>query len=180
MSANDSPFSALDKMLFSSTPMEKEVQKKVKSSRRRKKINKLPAKKTTPAIDQPSRPVESTGSVNKSSRSIDPIGQANQTDQSTRAINQEDQSTGQLMGAVAKRPLGFYIPTAINEHIDEAVLFFQKKYNQKIDRSAVVSAILGDPKIWRKPSLDKLAGRVKEEKKQPKEPSSISLCAQIV
>ena len=71
-----------------------------------------------------------------------------------------DQSTNQLTGPPVDRPVAFYIPKVIHKKIDEAVLYYQQKYSKKIDRSAVVSALLGNPEIWAHDSLDQLVEKV--------------------
>jgi hypothetical protein len=70
------------------------------------------------------------------------------------------QSTNQLTGPSVNRPVAFYIPRVIHKKIDEAVLYYQEKYSKKIDRSAVVSALLGNPEIWTHTSLDQLVEKV--------------------
>jgi hypothetical protein len=164
MSANDGPFSALDKMLFSPSPLRTKKGSTAKLRRRNAKSKKRPEKENlTPSVDQVGRPSQSTKSVDQSTRPVDRTSRPDQSGQSIQLIRPVDQSTRQLTGAVVKRPLAFYIPLTINEKIEEAVLYYRKKYNQKIDRSAVVSAILGNPRIWKKPSLDKLAGKVADQ-----------------
>ena len=81
------------------------------------------------------------------------------TDQSTdRSTDQSvDQPTQQLTGKVVDRPVSFYIPIVINQHIDEAVNYYRETFSKSIDRSAVVSALLGNPKTWTKEALDVLA-----------------------
>jgi hypothetical protein len=66
----------------------------------------------------------------------------------------------QLTGPPVNRPVGFYIPKIIHKKIDEAVLYYQEKHSKKIDRSAVVSALLGDPNIWTHESLEGMAEKV--------------------
>lgn len=110
----------------------------------------LPASSTQPEIDakepEPSVPA---GPVN------------HPTDQSTNQSTK--QSTHQLTGRVVSRPVGFYIPEAINKKIDDAVQYYLEKHRMKFDRSAVVSAILGDPNVWTDEALDRLAGRVTDQ-----------------
>jgi len=164
MSSNDTPFGALDKMLFSPTPAKNKERKKVerskmtKSKRRSKKISSSTA-------DQASRPVKSTNTVDQYDQPIDQTSLPAQPNQSTRSTKQIDSSTGQLSGSVVKRPLAFYIPLSINEKLEEAVSYYQKKYNRKIDRSAVISALLGNPDIWNQSALDQLAGKVLDQLK---------------
>lgn len=65
----------------------------------------------------------------------------------------------QLAGAIVGRPVAFYIPVSINERIDEAIGYMEKEHGVKVDRSALISAILGDPSLWEPASLDKLVDR---------------------
>ena len=55
------------------------------------------------------------------------------------------------------RPVSFYIPMCIDEKIDDAVDYMQKRHGVKVDRSALVSAILGEPGLWEASSLNRLA-----------------------
>ena len=61
------------------------------------------------------------------------------------------------------RPVSFYIPEIIHLKIDEAVRYYQEHHSKKIDRSAVVSAFLGDPSSWTDQALDKMTGKVIEQ-----------------
>ncbi len=63
----------------------------------------------------------------------------------------------QLAGRVVGRPVSFYIPMCIDEKIDDAVDYMQKRHGVKVDRSALVSAILGEPGLWEPASLNQLA-----------------------
>jgi hypothetical protein len=63
----------------------------------------------------------------------------------------------QLGGRVVGRPVSFYIPVCIDEKIDDAVDYMQKRHGVKVDRSALVSAILGEPGLWETASLNQLA-----------------------
>jgi hypothetical protein len=89
-----------------------------------------------------------------------PVGQSTNRsiDQSTNQST--DQSINQLTGSVVERPVAFYVPKIIDKKIDEAVIYYQENHKKKIDRSAVVSALLGDPDIWTHEALDKLADKV--------------------
>ena len=82
----------------------------------------------------------------------------------TQPVDQStNQSTDQLSGPPVERPVAFYIPKLIHKKIDEAVHYYQEHRNKKIDRSAVVSAILGDPNLWTDESLDRLADQVVDQ-----------------
>ena len=74
-----------------------------------------------------------------------------------------NQTTKQLIGKVVNRPVAFYIPDVINKKIDEAVQYYQDKRRMKFDRSAIVSAILGDSKIWTERSLDRMIDKVTKQ-----------------
>lgn len=162
MNSNSNPFGALDKMLLASSPVKKKDRNKVKGKPRTKtsRIPKEKRKVASPQIDQSNRPVESTKRVNQAGQPIDTSRQPNQSGQSVRSTHEIEQSTNQLMGEVVRRPLAFYIPVSINDKIEEAVRYYQKKHHRNIDRSAVVSAVLGNPKLWEKGALDKLSGEV--------------------
>jgi hypothetical protein len=71
-----------------------------------------------------------------------------------------DRSTEPLTGPPVDRPVAFYLPKIIDQKIDEAVLYYQERHSQKIDRSAVVSALLADPQLWSHESLDQLRNKV--------------------
>lgn len=74
-----------------------------------------------------------------------------------RPVNQPvDQ---QLTGKVVNRPVAFYLPEIINEKIDEAVDYIGKRHRVKVDRSAVVSAILGNPALWEPEALNQLVDK---------------------
>ena len=74
-----------------------------------------------------------------------------------------DRSIKQLTGRVVNRPVAFYIPEVINKKIDEAMQYYQDKRRKKFDRSALVSAILGNPEIWKEEALDRLIDKVTEQ-----------------
>jgi hypothetical protein len=62
-----------------------------------------------------------------------------------------------LGGRVVARPVSFYIPVCIDKKIDDAVDYMEKRHGVKVDRSALVSAILGEPILWEPASLKQLA-----------------------
>jgi hypothetical protein len=70
-----------------------------------------------------------------------------------------DLSVDQLTGKVVDRPVAFYLPEIINEKIDGAVDYMEKRHRVKVDRSAVVSAILGNPAVWEPESLNHLVNK---------------------
>lgn len=121
----------------------------------------LEAKQVQAKTSQDQPPVPQRGgessSDNRAGRLVDqPINQP-----VNQSINQStNQSINQLTGPSVDRPVAFYIPEIINKKIDEAVQYYQEKYSKKIDRSAVVSALLGDPPTWTHEALDQLVDKV--------------------
>lgn len=69
----------------------------------------------------------------------------------------------QLGGRVVGRPVSFYIPVSVDEKIDDAVDYMQKRHGVKVDRSALVSAILGEPALWEPASLKQLAEKAVDQ-----------------
>lgn len=182
--ADNNPFLGLDTLLVSSTPQDdnknrkdiiplktakknrKSSEKKVKSPIRDSKSSRIV--QSTKLVNQSRQPIQSTKRVNQSSQ---PVNLVNPQSPSTKSVDKSnpvnssldqsiDPSTVQLVGEVVKRPLAFYIPVATNEKLQEAVRYYQKKYHRKIDRSTVVSAILGDLSLWDPKNLDQLAPKV--------------------
>jgi hypothetical protein len=89
--------------------------------------------------------------------------QSQSTSQST------GQSTGQLMSQpisrpftkIVDRPKGFYITEALDEKLDKAVTYLQKKHGiKKVDRSVIVNALLDNETLWTDKALDQLVERV--------------------
>lgn len=112
--------------------------------------------KAVDSISQPNLSTELADSLSLPKQSTISVDYSGQLNQSTKSVD----SSSQLLGAIVKRPLAFYIPESINQKIEEAVRYYQEKHHKKIDRSTLVSALLGDPAIWEKPALDTLADKV--------------------
>ena len=72
-------------------------------------------------------------------------------------------TTGQLAGQVVNRPVSFYIPLSINAKIDEAVDYMEKRHGVKVDRSAIVSALLGEAALWEAASLNRLVEKAVQQ-----------------
>jgi hypothetical protein len=79
------------------------------------------------------------------------------------------QSTNQLMSQpisrpftkIVDRPKGFYITEALDEKLDKAVTYLQKKHGiKKVDRSVIVNALLDNETLWTDEALDQLVERV--------------------
>jgi len=122
--------------------------KSKKKDQEHKEKGKVANKKALSQVGEKDNQLQST--VNR------PVGQS--ADQSTgRSV---DQSTNQLTGKVVDRPVSFYIPIIINHKIDEAVTHYRENFSKSIDRSAVISALLGKADIWTDEALNKLADEV--------------------
>ena len=87
-------------------------------------------------------------------------------------LSQAQKRDGSQSGGVVDRPVdqtkrlvlvktAFYLSEETSDNIDEAVAFLKKKYRiKKMDRSTFLSALLDNPDVWTKPSLDNLVNRV--------------------
>jgi hypothetical protein len=89
--------------------------------------------------------------------------QSKPTGQSTR------QSTNQLIiqpisrpiTKIVDRPKAFYITEGLDEKLDKAVVYLQKKHGiKKVDRSVIVNALLDNDTLWTDEALDQLVERV--------------------
>jgi hypothetical protein len=97
------------------------------------------------------------------SKSQKSTGKSKLANQSTR------QSTNQLISQPTKRPFtkivdrpkAFYITESLDENLDKAVNYLQKKHGiKKVDRSVVVNALLDNDTLWTDEALDQLVERV--------------------
>ena len=79
------------------------------------------------------------------------------------------QSTGQLISQpinqpftkIVDRPKAFYITEGLDENLDKAVTYLQKKHGiKKVDRSVIVNALLDNDTLWTDDALDQLVERV--------------------
>jgi hypothetical protein len=79
------------------------------------------------------------------------------------------QSTGQFMSQpisqpftkIVDRPKAFYITEGLDEKLDKAVTYLQKKHGiKKVDRSVIVNALLDNDTLWTDEALDQLVERV--------------------
>jgi hypothetical protein len=62
---------------------------------------------------------------------------------------------------IVDRPKAFYITQHLDRKIDEAVRYFQEKYNiKKVDRSTIVNAIMDNEANWTEEALDLVVDRV--------------------
>jgi hypothetical protein len=91
------------------------------------------------------------------------------TRQSQSTPQSTGQSTSQLISQpmsqpftkIVDRPKGFYITEALDEKLDKAVTYLQKKHGiKKVDRSVIVNALLDNETLWTDKALDQLVERV--------------------
>lgn len=122
---------------------------------------------STRIIDQDNRLKQSTKAIDRSSRSKRSTKAVDQSNRPAQSTTRGDQLSklGQLVGSVKKgSPSAFYLPKVISDKIDEAVRFYRKKKKiSQVDRTAIVAAILGDPKLWQTESLDHMTEKVIEQ-----------------
>jgi hypothetical protein len=84
-------------------------------------------------------------------------------DQSTsQSTNQSiNQPTSRPISKIVDRPKAFYITEALDEKLDKAVTYLQKKHGiKKVDRSIIVNALLDKETLWTDEALDQLVERV--------------------
>jgi hypothetical protein len=91
------------------------------------------------------------------------------TVKSKPAHQSTSQPTNQLMSQptsrpftkIVDRPKAFYITEALDEKLDKAVTYLQKKHGiKKVDRSVIVNALLDNDTLWTDEALDQLIERV--------------------
>jgi hypothetical protein len=71
------------------------------------------------------------------------------------------QPINQPFTKIVDRPKGFYITEALDEKLDKAVTYLQKKHGiKKVDRSIIVNALLDKETLWTDEALDQLVERV--------------------
>jgi hypothetical protein len=102
-------------------------------------------------------PARSKGNPPKATR------KAKATDQSTRqSTNQSiDQPTNRPFTKIVDRPKAFYITEGLDENLDKAVHYLQKKHGiKKVDRSVIVNALLDNDTLWTDEALDQLVEKV--------------------
>jgi hypothetical protein len=102
-------------------------------------------------------PASSKGNPQKAPRKAKSPSQS--TSQST---NQSiDQPTKRPFTKIVDRPKAFYITESLDENLDKAVNYLQKKHGiKKVDRSVVVNALLDNDALWSDEALDQLVERV--------------------
>ena len=112
---------------------------------------------STPEAPRTPLPAQSQGNPQKSTVKSKPAQQS--TSQST------NQSTSQLISRpltqIVDRPKAFYITEGLDEKLDQAVTYLQKKHGiKKVDRSVIVNALLDNDALWTDEALDQLVESV--------------------
>ena len=112
-----------------------------------------------------SKPEVSPTPLPARSKQIQP--RSNHKSQSTNQST--GQSTNQLISQptsapstkVVDRPKAFYITEGLDEKLDNAVTYLQKKHGiKKVDRSVIVNALLDNDTLWTDKALDQLVDNV--------------------
>jgi hypothetical protein len=102
-------------------------------------------------------PVRSKGNPHKATRKAQSTSQS--TSQSTR--QSIGQPTQRPFTKIVDRPKAFYITEGLDENLDKAVTYLQKKHGiKKVDRSVVVNAMLDNDTLWTDEALDQLVDNV--------------------
>jgi len=102
-------------------------------------------------------PATSKRKLQKSTRKTQSTSQS--TSQSTnQSINQPPSRPS---SKIVDRPKAFYITEDLDEKLDNAVNYLQKKHGiKKVDGSVIVNALLDNDTLWTDEALDLLVDRV--------------------
>jgi hypothetical protein len=102
-------------------------------------------------------PVRSKGNPQKAKRQPKPTNQS-----ASQSTNQSiSQPTSRSFSRIVDRPKAFYITESLDEKLDKAVTYLQKKHGvKKVDRSVIVNALLDNDTLWTDEALDQLVDRV--------------------
>jgi hypothetical protein len=102
-------------------------------------------------------PAQSKQMQQKSNRKAKSTSQS--TSQSTNQLT--SQPSSKLFSKIVNRPKAFYITESLDENLDKAVNYLQKKHGiKKVDRSVVVNALLDNDTLWTDKALDQLVDKV--------------------
>ncbi len=109
-------------------------------------------------------------SVDQSTREVENQSSGGPVDRSTqrpagRVVNPlAHRMNRHVTNRVVDRPKAFYITERLNEHIDDAVRYFQQQHGiRKMDRSAVINVLLDNEANWTEEALDLVLDRVLSE-----------------
>ena len=133
-------------------------------------LNPKPVAVTTPSHAGHSTNQSIERSVDQSTREPDGQSSGRPVDRSTqrlaeRGVNPAPSRTRhRVSNRVVDRPKAFYITERLNQHIEEAVRYFQQQHGiRKVDRSAVVNVLLDNEANWTEEALDLVLDRVLSE-----------------
>jgi hypothetical protein len=116
--------------------------------------HKPESKAEAPPTPPPSKPKRAP---QKPPRHSKPISQS--TRQSTNQFISQPMS--RPITKIVDRPKAFYITEGLDEKLDKAVTYLQKKHGiKKVDRSVIVNALLDNDTLWTDEALDQLVERV--------------------
>ena len=116
--------------------------------------HKPESKAEAPLTPPPAKPKRTP---QKSPRQPKPMSQS--TRQSTNQFISQPMS--RPFTKLVDRPKAFYITEGLDEKLDQAVTYLQKKHGiKKVDRSVVVNALLDNDTLWTDDALDQLVERV--------------------
>ena len=102
-------------------------------------------------------PSKSKGIPQKATKQSKPTTQS--THQSTSQLI--SQPISRLITKIVDRPKAFYITEGLDEKLDKAVMYLQKKHGiKKVDRSVIVNTLLDNDTLWTDEALDQLVERV--------------------
>jgi hypothetical protein len=116
---------------------------------------------STPEATSTPLPTKSKGNPRKSI--VKPKSADQSTSQSTNQSTSQliNQSTSRPLTQIVDRPKAFYITEGLDEKLDHAVMYLQKKHGiKKVDRSVIVNALLDNDELWTDQALDQLVERV--------------------
>jgi hypothetical protein len=85
------------------------------------------------------------------------------TSQSTNQLTSQliNQPASRPLSHIVDRPKAFYITEGLDEKLDQAVTYLQKKHGiKKVDRSVIVNALLDNDTLWTDEALDQLVESV--------------------
>ncbi len=110
-------------------------------------------------------PAHPTPEENPNQPDNQPAGQSANQSTSQSAVQSTKQSTKrqtkQQESKIVDRPKGFYITERLDRRLDEAVRYLQEEHGiKKVDRSALVNALLDNDATFTQAALDRLVDRV--------------------
>ena len=116
---------------------------------------------STPEASRTPLPAKSKGNPRKSTVKSKPAQQSTSQSTNQSASQLITQSISRPPTQLVDRPKAFYITEGLDEKLDQAVMYLQKKHGiKKVDRSVIVNALLDNNELWTDEALDQLVERV--------------------